>query len=150
MIGKAVNEMRNRPRTERQPGTVVPLPRRSHGVAIGRPSPVVSGWPAIVVILLVGCAVFAATDSFASEASWRAVTDGLIVGLIFAAMGAWVRVNQPALAQLGESASEKPPLEIRYVASLRTPPRPAELSARRIERGRLTGARRTSTGPRRS
>jgi hypothetical protein len=102
------------------------------------------------VILLAGCGLFAVTDSFASETTWRAVTDGLIVGLIFASMGAWVRVNRPALAQSGESASEKPPLEIRYVASVRTPPWRAELRERRIVRGRLTGAGRTSTGRRRN
>ncbi len=150
MIGKAVDDMKDQPRAERQPRTVVPLPRRPQGVAIGRPSPVVCGWPALVVILLAGCGLFAVTDSFASEATWRVVTGGLIVGLIFAAMGAWVRVNRPALAQLGESASEKPPLEIRYVASVRTPPWRAELRERRSWRGRLTGAGRTSTGRRRN
>ena len=150
MIGKAVDEMKDQPRTERQPRTVVPLPRRPQGVAIGRPSTVMSGWPALIVILLVGCGLFAVTDSFASEATWRTVTDGLIVGLIFAAMGTWVRVNRSALAQLVESAPEKPALEFRYVASVRTPPWRAELRERRIERGRLTGAKRTSTGRRRS
>ena len=139
--------MNDQARAERQPKTVVPLPRRPQGVAIGRPSPAVSGWPALIVILLVGCGLFAVTDSFAAEATWRTVTDGLIVGLIFSAMGAWVRVNRAALAQLGESASEN---EIRYVASVRTPPWRAELRERRTERGRLTGARRTSTGRRRT
>jgi hypothetical protein len=150
VIGKAVNEMKDQAPAERQPRTVVPLTRRPQGVAIGRRSPAVFGWPALIVILLVGCGIFAVTDSFASEATWRTVTDGLIVGLIFAAMGAWVRANRPALAQLGESASEKLPLEIRYVASLRTPPWRAELRERGIERGRPTGARRISTGRRRS
>ena len=142
--------MKDQARAERQPRTVVSLTRRPQGVAIGRPSPVVFGWPALIVTLLVGCGVFAVTDSLAPEATWRAVTDCLIVGLIFAAMGAWVRANRSALAQLGESASEKLPLEIRYVASLRTPPWRAELRERGIERGRLTGARRTSTWRRRS
>ncbi len=142
--------MNDQARAERQPKTVVPLPRRSQEVAIGRPSPVVSGWPALIVILLVGCGLFAVTDSFAAEATWRTVTDGLIVGLIFSAMGAWVRVNRTALAQLGESASENFPLEIRYVASVRTPPWRTELRERRTERGRRTGVRRTSTGRRRT
>jgi hypothetical protein len=142
--------MNDQARAERQPKTVVPLPRRPQEVAIGRPSPIVSGWPALIVILLAGCGLFAVTDSFASEATWRTVTDGLIVGLIFAAMGAWVRVNRAALAQLGESASEKCPLEFRYVASVRTPPWRVELREDRTERGRLTGARRTSTGRKRS
>jgi hypothetical protein len=139
VIGKAVDEMKDQARAEKQPRTVVPLTRRPQGVAIGRPSPVVSGWPALIVILVVGCGVFAVTDSLAPESNWHAITDCLVVCLIFGAMGLWVRANRPALAQMGESASERIPLEIRYVASERHPVWRAETKARGRERLRLRG-----------
>jgi hypothetical protein len=137
VIGKAVDEMKDQARAEKQPRTVVPLTRRPQGVAIGRPSPVASGWPALIVILVVGCGVFAVTDSLAPESNWHAITDCLVVCLIFGAMGLWVRANRPALAQMGESASERIPLEIRYVASERHPVWRAETKARGRERLRL-------------
>jgi hypothetical protein len=136
---KAVDEMKDQARAEKQPRTVVPLTRRPQGVAIGRPSPVVFGWPALIVILVVGCGVFAVTDSLAPESNWHAITDCLVVCLIFGAMGLWVRANRPALAQMDESASERIPLEIRYVASERHPVWRAETKARGRERLRLRG-----------
>ena len=131
--------MKDQARTERQPRTVVPLPHRSQGVAIGRPSPVVFGWPVLIVTLLVGCGVFAVTDSLSPESNWHAIADCLVVGVIFGAMGLWVRANRPALAQMDESASERIPLEIRYVASERHPVWRAETKARGRERLRTKG-----------
>jgi len=143
VIGKAVDEMKDQARAERQPGTVVPLTRRPQGVAIGRPSPVVFGWPALIVILLVGCGVFAVTDSLASESNWHAITDCLVVCLIFGAMGLWVRANRAVLAQMEESASERVPLELRYVASERHPVWRAETKSRGRERLRPKGLNRS-------
>ena len=139
MIGKAVDEMKDQARAERQPRTVIPLPRRPQGVANGRPSPVVFGWPALIVILLAGCGVFAVTDSLAPESNWHAITDCLVVCVIFGVMGLWVRANRPALAQMDENASERIPLEIRYVASERHPVWRAETKARGRERLRTKG-----------
>lgn len=137
-----VEERRNRPVTQ--------LPRRSQGVAPGRPSPAAPAWWALIVILLVGVGLFALTDVLTPPGAWRTISDSLMVGLMFGAMAGWVRVNRPALAQFDERAFERSPLEVRYIASERHPLRHAEAKGRRRERVRSIGARQGSPAPERS
>jgi len=106
--------MNDRPR-------VTPLRSRSRRLASGRLSPAAPGWPALIVILLVGIGLFALSDRLTPEGVLRSITDSLMVVVMFVAMAAWVRANRPAMAQIDERAHEASPLEIRYVASERRP-----------------------------
>jgi heme A synthase len=99
------------------------------------------------VVLLVGIGLFAVSDFFTPEGAWRAISDSLMVALIFGAMAGWVRANRAALAQIDEPACERPPLEIRYVTSERPRLWRAKAERRRRERVRLKGARDASPGP---
>jgi hypothetical protein len=121
--------------------SVTPLARGSQRVAPGQRSPAAPAWPALLVILLLGIGLFALSDFLTREGTWHAISDSLVVGLIFAAMAGWVHVNRPALAQLDQNTSERSPLEIRYVASERHPLWHAEAKGRRRERVRSLGAR---------
>ena len=128
---------------ERWNRPVTPLIRRSQGVAPGRPSPAAPAWPALIVILLGGVGLFALTDILTPEGAWRAITDSLVVALMFGAMAGWVRANRPALAHIDERERESFPLEIRYVASERHPRWRAETSGPRRERDRPRAAKRS-------
>jgi hypothetical protein len=148
LVGKAVGTMTEQRRVEeRQNRSVTPLPRRSKGVATGRPSPVAPAWPALIAIVLAGTGLFALTDGVSPAGAWRAIIDSLMVALMFGAVAGWVRANLPALAQIDERGSERFPLEIRYVSSEPHPPWRAEAKGRRRERVRRTGVRQVSPEP---
>lgn len=132
---------------ERQNRSLTPLPRRSQGVATGRPSPAAPAWSVLIAIVLAGIGLFALTDGVTPAGAWRAIIDSLMVALLFGAVAGWVRANLPALAQIDERAGERFPLEIRYVASERHPPWRAEAKRRRRERVRHMDARQVSPGP---
>ncbi len=151
MVRKAVDEMKDQQRVEeRQNRSVSPLPRRSQGVAPGRPSSAAPAWAALVAILVVGVGLFALSDFLTPAGAWRAISDSLMVVLIFVGMARWVRANRAALAQIDERSCEHPPLEIRYVTSERAPLWRAEAKRPRPQRVRLKGVRHVSPGPERT
>jgi len=92
-------------------------------------------------MLLVGIGLFTLSDSLMPEGAWRAMSDTLMVVLIFVAMAGWVRANRAALAQIDERACEGPPLEIRYVTSEQPQLWRAEAKRRRSERSRRRSRR---------
>jgi hypothetical protein len=121
---------------------VTPL-SRSRRLANGRPLRAAPAWPALIVIFLVGIGLFAVSDILTPDGAWRAISDSLMVALMFGAMAEWVRANRPALARAEECSCKGSPLEIRYVASERRPVWRAETKGSRRERVRLKGAKRS-------
>ncbi len=103
-----------------------------------------------MVLALVGLGLFGVADFLMPPRPWRTITECLVVVLMFSAMARWARANRAALARTNERTCEHPPLEIRYITSMRYPANERHQARWRAEAKRRRWAPAGSPSPKKS